>query len=297
MGSSSIKKSILKIISWLPLCFLTSISFAAEIALADQDNWVFSGMVSNEKGERYAYFFQMQHQGDAFKSAVVLFDMQSNEPIFQEESEEVHISQAAEHWQVGQAFLHLNPITGSWVFGLKTKEKQGFNFKIDMMNADATMVLQERLRPGLKMSINQVKALNGHIYLSKKQDQFVTAPHAWVRKITGSPQVEKHGSHEVSGLFCHFNDDSGFYAIKLLEPDALQGALAGRFDGEGQLHPMSQFIEVQRTTMGEWTIQSLLPQYHLTLSHPVEQKLMTVGLVSQQQLQGACLLSQSIYTL
>lgn len=297
MGSSSIKKATLIGISWIFLSFFVSVVRAADISSSHEENWIFSGLVSNEKSEQYAYFFQIQHEGSALKSAVVLLDMQSGEPVFQEESSEALPSSSSHHWEVGHAFLHFNPITGSWVFGLKTEEKQGFNFKIDMMNVDATTVVEERLRPGLKVTLSQVKALNGHIYLPKRQDQFVTARHAWVRKMTGSSQMAPHVPHLVNGLLCHFSDESGFYAVKLPEPDALQGALAGRFDGEGQLHPMSQFIDVQKTTTGEWTIESILPRYHLTLTHPIEQDLMTVGLVVQQQLQGACVLSQNVYTL
>jgi hypothetical protein len=292
MGSSNIKRCIAGFLS-----FFASMLFASEISVTGEDNWVFSGIVNNDKGDQYAYFFQIEQQADVLKSAVVMIDMQSNQPIFEEEAQEMVSAHALNHWEVGSAFLDFNPITGSWVFGLRTKEKEGFNFKIDMMNLDSTTVLEERLRPGLKVSLNQVKALNGHIYLSKKPDQFVTARYAWMRKITISPQTIQRGPHFLSGLLCHFDDDSGFYSVKLPDVDALQGALAGRFDGQGQMHPMSQFIQVEKTAAGVWSIESVLPQYHFVLSHLVELRLMTVGLIEQQQKHGACLVSQNTYTL
>ena len=293
MGSSSISQFKKCIVGLLSL--VASTLFAAEISLGDEDNWIFSGMVSNEKGDQYAYFFQMQHQGVSLKSAVTLFDMQSKEPVFQEEAVGLYQMKSPYHWEIGHTFLHFNPITGSWVFGLKTKEKQGFNFKIDMMNAYDPPVLEERLRPGLRVTLNHVKALNGHIYLSKRHDEFVTARHAWLRQMTVLPQTIDNAAHLVSGVLCHFNDDSGFYAMKLPERDALQGAIAGRFDSEGQMHTMSQFVDIQQTADGVWDIRALLPQYHVTLSHAVDQNSITSGFVTHAQSPGFCVLSRDVF--
>lgn len=293
MGSSSINQFKRCVAGLLTL--VSSTLFCAEASLNQEGHWLFSGMVSNEKGEQYAYFFEMKHEGALLKNAVALFDMQSHQAVFEEQSSGVYQSSMPDHWEVGHAFLHFNAITGSWVFGVKTKDKQGFNFKMDMMNAGSTPIFEERLRPGLKVSLIEVKALNGHLYQSKHQDEFVTATHAWLRQETATAEVFDEAPHLVSGLLCHFEDESGFYALKLPERDAIRGAIAGRFDAEGQIYKMSQFVDIQKNKQGTWDIHSILPEYHLTLSHVLEQDSLTMGFITHDDQNGFCLLSRDLF--
>ncbi len=293
MGSSSISQ-FKRYVAGL-LILVSSTWCAAESSLSNEGHWLFSGIVSNEKGEQYAYSFEMRHEGSLLKNAVALFDMQSHQPIFQEQSSALYKAATPDHWEVGHSFLHFNAITGSWVFGVKTKEKQGFNFKMDMMNAGVAPIFEEQLRPGLTVSLIEVKALNGHLYRANHQDEFVTAAHAWLRQETATSEISVQSTHLLSGVLCHFQDESGFYAVKLPERDAIHGAIAGRFDAEGQIYRMSQFIDVQKNKQGTWDIQAVLPQYHLTLSHVLEQDSLTMGFVVHEEQNGFCLLTRDLF--
>lgn len=251
-------------------------------------NRIFSGIVSNENGEQYGYFFQMQHSGNVLKSTAALFDAQTKVVIFQDENQTEYDHHSTYHWQVGRSFLSFNPINASWVFGVKTKDKNGFNFKIDMLTQSNDQSFEEKLRPGMSVIISQTNSLNGHIRASG-HEEFVTAKHAWFRQVAMSTVDDS--SHLVSGLLCYFDDNSGFYSMKLPESDALHGSMAGRFDAEGMPAEMSQFIHVKQLPEGPWDIHIPSPNYHLVLSEYMKQNAMIAGFVTHDTSLGFCLLS------
>ena len=72
-------------------------------------------------------------------------------------------------------------------------------------------------------------------------------------------------SHVVKGVLCRFNDNSGFYSIKLPAADAIWGAMTGRFDAEGLAAPMSQFIHVEAISDDKWTIRVPSPNQQVTI--------------------------------
>jgi hypothetical protein len=102
-----------------------------------QATWVFSGMVVNEHGDHYGYLFEMQRVQEALQVTAALFDAQTHQVLLREEAHETIASQdeSSFNWHVGNAFLHFNPINETWIFGVKTKEKKGFNFKVDTLTA------------------------------------------------------------------------------------------------------------------------------------------------------------------
>lgn len=251
-------------------------------------NWIFSGVVSNEKGDQYGYFFQMQHTGNVLKSTAALFDAQTKQVIFQDENQTEYDNHTPYHWEVGRSFLSFNPINASWVFGVKTKDKNGFNFKIDMLAQSNAQSLEEKLRPGVSVTISQTNSLNGHIRAGG-HEEFVTAKHAWFRQVAMNTIDDV--PHVVSGLLCHFDDNSGFYSMKLPESDALHGSMAGRFDTKGVPAEMSQFIHVKQLPEGPWDIHIPSPNYHLLLSEYIKQNGMIAGFVMHDSSLGFCLLS------
>jgi hypothetical protein len=251
--------------------------------------WIFSGIVSDEKGEQYGYFFQMTRDGTLFHSSAALFDAQTKAVIFQDEEHATLEEATAYHWQVGHAFLRFNAINDSWVFGVKTADKKGFNFKIDMLKQPESSPAEEALRSDVAVVVSQTNSLNGHLHLDDTHgEQFVTAKHAWFRQI--SMTTLQDVPHLVNGVLCHFDDDSGFYAINLSEEDALQGAMAGGFDAQGLALQMSQFVHVKQLPEGAWDIQVPSPKLHLMLSNYTLQHQMTAGFVSGRT-PGFCLLS------
>ncbi len=260
-------------------------------ASSSEVKWVFSGVVANERGDQYGYFFQMERKGTLFHSHAALFDVQTKALILQDESESELVNPSSNRWHVGHAFLHFNPINDSWVFGFKHANKAGFNFKVDMLKPEESLPVGQDLRPGIDVLVSQAHSLNGHIYdPDGAKEDFVTAKHAWFRQMaTTETQPD---AHAVKGVLCRFNDNSGFYSVNLPEVDAIRGAMTGRFDAEGLLVPMSQFIHVEARSDGKWTIRVPSPHQQVTISSFLKQTSTIAGIAEVGDRTGFCLLSE-----
>lgn len=252
-------------------------------------NWVFSGVVTNENGDNYGYFFQMQREDAQFHVISALFDGQSKTVLLLDESEATIHNPAVNNWHVGRAFLRFNPINNSWIFGLQPQDKKGFNFKVDMQSEN-TPITQD-LRQGLALLVSQTSHLNGHIQTGDdSKEQFVTAKNAWFRQVWLTEHQER--SHPFTGVLCRFNDGSGFYSVNMNEADALRGAVAGWCDGQGTSAMMSQFINVKQAPDGPWHIRVTSPSLHLILSDFIKQNSVVAGFVAQGTNPGFCMLSK-----
>jgi hypothetical protein len=255
-------------------------------------NWAFSGVVTNENGERYGYLFQMQREENTFHSIAALFNAQTKEVIAREEGRaDINASNTCD-WVVGHSFLRFNPINTSWIFGFKNQDKNGFNFKVDMLKQPEHDPLTQALRHGVEFVIRQTGQLNGHVYVSgNSEEEFVTAKSAWFRQIWLANHQDKN--HQLSGVLCRFNDGSGFYSMNMPEPDAIRGAIAGWFDAQGMPANMSQFINVKQAAEGgPWHIKITSPNLHLVLNDFIQQDSVVAGFVNEKDLQGFCMLSQ-----
>ncbi len=260
---------------------------------ANHASWVFSGVVSNEAGDNYGYFFQMQRDDAKLHAVTALFDGQTKKVIFLEESEAVAEDPMPYNWHAGRAFMRFNPINDSWVFGLQHKDKKGFNFKVDMLKQTENIPLTQNLRPGVELFVNQMSNLNGHIQVGDEtEEQFVTAKNAWFRQVWLSTEQVK--SHPLKGVLCRFNDGSGFYSMSMVESDALRGAIAGWCDGQGVPAGMSQFINVKQDLNGPWHIRVTSPSVHLVLSDYIKQNSVVAGFVAEGKRPGFCMLSNEL---
>jgi len=255
-------------------------------------SWVFSGVVTNESGDNYGYFFQMDRNENDFHVISALFDEQNKSVIVQEESNAVITESALNHWRIGRAFLRFNPINDSWIFGLKTKDKKGFNFKVDMLRKPENGSVAQNLRPGVDFLISQTSQLNGHVQTGDDHEQFVTAKNAWFRQVWLTKTQAK--SHPFSGVLCRFDDGSGFYSVNMLEPDAMRGAEAGWFDAKGMSSVMSQFINVKQSPDdGPWHIRVGSPHIHLVLSDYIKNSSVVAGFIAKGNTPGFCMLSSN----
>ncbi len=255
-------------------------------------NWVFSGLVTNESGDNYGYFFQIQRDGAEFNTLAALFDAQTKKVIVIDESKATITDPTTQNWHVGQAFLRFNPINDSWIFGLKTHDKKGFNFKVDMLKEPQDNPIVQNLRPGVELLVSQTSRLNGHIQTGDdSKEQFVTAKNAWFRQISLTEQPSK--SHPFTGVLCRFNDGSGFYSVNMVEADALRGAVAGWRDGQGISAMMSQFVNITQAPEGAWHIRLASPSLHLILSDFIKQDpVVAAGFVADAATPGFCMLSK-----
>ena len=260
-------------------------------AQSAQANWVFSGMVTNENGEHYAYFFQMQRHENEFHAVAALFDAENKVLLSMDDAQALITDPEHYNWHVGQSFLRFNAINNSWIFGIKMPDKKGFNFKVDMLNQPNAEPATQNLREGVAFITSQTGQLNGHIQVGEaSSEQFVTAKHAWFRQIwLTNPQSKLH---QLSSVLCRFEDGSGFYSMKMPEPDATLGATAGWFDTQGASSAMSQFIRVNEAKDGVWHIRIASPAMHLVLSDSVKQRAVVAGFVSEKDNHGFCMLSE-----
>lgn len=229
-----------------------------------QAYWVFSGIVTNESGEQYSYYFQMQRKNSQFYAIATLINSQTKEVLLFEESNATIAQPEVSNWQVGSAFLQFNPINNSWIFGVKTKNKKGFNFKADMLSQTENTHTIQGLRSGVEFLINQTGRLNGHLQIGDDSgEQFVTAQKAWFKQLwVSKPQGTMH---PLTGVLCQFNDGSGFYAVSLQEEDALKGAVAGWRNAQGIAVSMSQFVTVKESKDDIWHISIASPKIQLSL--------------------------------
>lgn len=287
------------------ILFIASSVFAADGTEVDKPtpadqptigSWTFSGTVTNESGDRYGYFFQMQRQGSDFHVKTALIDGQTNKLIlFYEEKEQIEKASPL-NWHVGLSFIRYNPINDSWVFGVKMAQDKGFNFKVDMLKQAADNSDQETiaLRPGIRLQAIQTSRLNGHIQtgLSTKE-QFVTGNNAWFGKLWFSK--EQKSAHDISTTFCRLSNDNGFYSANLKESDATHAAVTGWRDAVGNRKRMSQFLSIKSLAEDQCLLSLGLPKLKLkvtnTLTHEDHTPTSVAGF-SKEDPQGFCVVTE-----
>jgi len=260
-------------------------------------SWTFSGMVANESGENYGYFFQVLRQGSDFYAKTALVDGQTNKLVFFYEKNEKIEDSTNINWHVGQSFIRYNPINDSWIFGVKADEDKGFNFKVDMMKHASNDTETISLRPGVELQAIQTSSLNGHIKLGDEaKEQFVTGNNAWYSKLWFS--TDQKTSHAISTTFCRLGNENGFYSANLKEADATRAAVAGWRDAAGNKVKMSQFITVKPLKDNQCLLSVGLPRLNLKLYNTLktqDKAPLSFAGFSKQNPKGFCFLSQQSF--
>lgn len=240
---------------------------------AEQAEWAFSGTVNNESGEHFHYFFQIIKKDHSYQGVAALIDAQKKSVLLYEEGKSPIDQGELTKKQAGSLFLRFNSVTNAWVFGVSHKgaakankeiaskptstaasRKNGFNFKIDMLEDDSRPAQKkERLREGILSLINQTGRLNGHFVVDgSNEEEFVTAQKTWFSQVwVSKPQS---AAHEMTAILCEFSNGEALYAMTLPEPDALTASIAGRRDAQGMPLPISQFITAKANKAGLWNI-------------------------------------------
>lgn len=272
---------------------------SAQFSEPSVGSWTFSGMVTNESGDRYGYFFQMQRQGSDFHAKTALIDGQTNKLVLFYEGSEIIENVTQLNWNVGRSFIRYNPINDSWVFGVKAKDEKGFNFKVDMLkeaspnNAQETLVL----RPGVELQAVQTSSLNGHVQIGEgSNEQFVTGNNAWFGKLWFT-SIQKT-PHDISTIFCRLSDDNGFYSANLKETDATGAAVAGWRDAMGNKVKMSQFMSIKSLGNDHCMLSLGLPKLNLNLLNSLaqdEHSPLSVAGFSEQTPRGFCFITEQIF--
>ncbi len=259
---------------------------------APQASFVLSGLLTNENGEHYDYFFQIQRDGQAFHAKVALFDSQHQKIIF-EEAGDAKIEHPDDYdWHIGRAFLRFNAINDSWVFGLLNDEKGGFNFKVDMLNQREHHTVTRYFRHGISFVVMQTGALNGHLQLADHEEQFVIAKTAWFRQIWLTRETSSE--HQLDGLLCRFQDGGGLYSVRLSESDMPRGSVSGLLSADGEAAAISQFIHVEEKDEHAWLIRVLAPHMQLNINAALAQQDVVAGFMLNKERPGFCLLSRDL---
>ncbi len=250
-------------------------------------HWMFMGIVTNENGEDYGFVFQMQKLYAGLHANVAIIDQQSKKVIDQEESWVALKDEEPNHWRAGRAFLRFNPINNNWIFGLQPKDKNGFNFKIDMLRQSFNPA---PLRQGIELWVTTTGHLNGHVQFGQDHhEQFVTAKNTWFWQLDYHHEQDK--DHPFKGVACQFLDGSGFYAINMNEYDAIRGALAGWFTEQGVPKTISQFVKINDCENEACHIKLTEPHLHLVLQEYLKQSSIIAGFVAKGQKEGFCILN------
>jgi hypothetical protein len=258
---------------------------------ADHASWVFSGVVTNEMGENYGYFFQIERDDKNFHSIAALFEEQHHKVIVLDEGHATIADPTSYNWHVGRAFLRFNPINESWIFGLQTQDNKGFNFKVDMLSQTKRIPVLQDHQQGIALQVNQTYHLNGHLQAGgNNKEEFVTANNAWFRQLSSDHQEKTSG---FTGVLCRFNDGSGFYSLKLNAHDSLQSKVAGWCDGQGLTTGTSPFVKIQQEKEGRWHIRGVSSRLHLVLDEPMQQNSVIAGFVKEGKAPGFCMVSQA----
>lgn len=282
-------------------------SFAAETDEAEQvlqpveplvGSWTFSGMVFNESGDRYGYFFQVQRQDTKFHAKTALIDGQTNQLVFFYEGDEVIDKSTQLNWQVGRSFIRYNPINDSWIFGAKMPDgEKGFNFKVDMLKQANSDNETLTLRPGVQLQALQTSRLNGHIQVdSDSKEQFVTGNNAWFGKLWFSK--DQKSAHDISTTFCRLSNDNGFYSANLKEVDATGAAIAGWRDASGNKVKMSQFISIRKLENNQCMLSLGLPKLNLRVINtlkPEEHSPLSVAGFSKENPKSFCFVAEQSF--
>ncbi|PJD90749.1 MAG: hypothetical protein CK424_08780 [Legionella sp.] len=255
-------------------------------------NWVFSGSVSNETGETYDYFLQVKRNDDKVHAFVSLVDAQSKAVIFMQNAQvQLKEDEAVDHWAIGDIFIRYNTINSSWVFGFKTTNQMGFNFKVDMLNQADQDPKMQNLHQGVKMTIVQTGQVNGHMRLKENDaSQFVSGPHAWFRQIVMTALPSELS--ELHGLLCRFNDGSGLYSMKWVDSEMTKGTFSGLYSAEGTSTAISQFIHIDHLTSGPWRVRVTYPKLQFELSDVLQDQSIVLGFIDQKEKPGFCVISK-----
>lgn len=283
--------------------FFSAFVYAADAAVEDVElpplpieplvgSWTFTGMVANESGDRYGYFFQMQRQGANFHAKTALIDGKTNQLVLFYEGDEKIENSLQLNWHVGRSFIRYNPINDSWIFGVKEEGHKGFNFKVDMLKQSSKSNETVSLRPGLELQAIQTSSLNGHVQTGEvDNEQFVTGNNAWFGKLWVSKA--QTASHDISTTFCRLGNDHGFYSANMKEADATRAAVAGWRDAAGNKVKMSQFISIKPMANKQCALHVGLPKLNLLLLNTLPDK--TVAGFSLVNPKGFCFVNEQSF--
>jgi len=258
-------------------------------------SWTFVGVASNEENERYYYYFQLIQQARMRTVQVLLVDAQNKNKQEYFLKEEKSAPETLSSLQAGRAFLRFNAINNSWIFGLKNKNGEGFNFRVELLKQSEEADNEKDIAKGVHLEVTNIRRMNGHVRWGKnKKEEFVTADQNWYRNIVVQDAKVFHST--IQGVFCFLNDGARFYSVKLPLEKAKSASEIRWWDPEGKSRRVSQFLQ-QKVMDGKILLSLKVPAIRLTVEdllwQPSPANILQAGFVSTaDKSSGFCFIDQ-----
>ncbi|MCC5791594.1 MAG: hypothetical protein JJT82_03165 [Legionellaceae bacterium] len=229
-------------------------------------SWTFVGKARNEADELYYYYFQLQQQGQWTTVQALLLKDRSPSYLHYYHSEETTQAQHEHSFRVGKTFMRFNPISNSWIFGLKTSEEQSFNFRVELLQQSDMTQKKKSLAKDIDLIMLAPKQMNGHVrFDDHKKEEFVTARENWYRHIRREGQSNTNPL--IEGVFCFFDDQSRLYALSVPLERAQSASEVVWLNAKGAPINVSQFIQLKERGEDSLILSLAVPARRFTLSH------------------------------
>ena len=227
-------------------------------------SWTFAGLASNEDKQVYYYYFQLGFNESMTSVQVLLVDAINKRQIRYFLKQKKSKTQDLSHWEVGRAFLRFNAINNSYVFGLKNKASQGFNFRVELLNSTEQDDNEKELSKGIRLKVVNPKQMNGHIRWGKSsQEEFVTADVNVYRDL--SKEAHSPLTAALEGVFCFLNDGNRFYSVQLHDEKAKSASQTQWITPQGEARLVSQFIQIEHLQDTHTQLGLEIPKTQLTI--------------------------------
>lgn len=263
--------------------------------LANRESWYIAGLVENDGGFHYGYYFVVLREGEVFNVFANIMDLKTGKLVFSEK-EESHISigeRLGINLKMKDAFLRYNDINDSWVFGWD--KSPGFNLRLESLAHGEYRISH---LDGVSFYSLQSKRVNGQLTIGEK-NEFVTAKNAWLTH-EWSDQL----SHDlmIQRLMCRLYDGRGLMLMRGYKEKKVTFDLALLLEANGDNAPVSQFSVVSQANPSLWDVSLLSPKIRFKIETPTPQAMkhdhevayFYSGLVrsTDNQVEGYCLISK-----
>lgn len=262
---------------------------------AKRESWYVSGLVENDSGKQYGYYFAVLREKEQFESFANIIDLKNGRVMLTaKDASAVALGQRLGiNLKIQDAFLRYNDINDSWVFGLD--KSPGFNLRLESLEHGSYHV--SHLENTSFYSL-QSKRVNGQLTLDGK-NEFVTATNAW---LTHQWSDKVNQSFTLQRLMCRLLDGQGLMLVRGYKNNDVVFDLATLLEANGVSRPISQFSLVSQSNPSLWTVSVLSPkmQFHVETSDPqkivrdTEINYLYPGLVKDKdnKVTGYCLISK-----
>lgn len=237
----------------LILCLLTNIIHAGSFFDHNESKnyCLINGILHDDKANKYSFYFEMHREHKQYIVNTSLIDVKTKKII---SSYKKTIFSENFKGKVGRAYLLFNPVTASWLLGVKNVYK----IKINMLKNRNQV--KHHLAKSIVFENYQTGRINGDI-----KGVFVSGSHAWYSHISAQKALKLN--RKLSCLICTDKDGAGFSYIVLGKKKAILATFAHWINAAGQSLKMSQFIKLTSKSKITTEIKISMPHKKITFEN------------------------------